>query len=109
MKWLLAALVALVLVLSGVGYGLYERNQRLGDQNKILTEASNRAAERELEYRRILGSRSKEIASQARKLKQAQQGLSEALQANKSWSDTDVPTDIQKALSGPSDGPADRL
>lgn len=99
-------LASLVLALSGIGYGQYEKNKALSARNKSLAEAVDRAAERDLEYRRILGARSKEIASQARKLKQAEGALSEAIQANKSWSDTDVPTDVQNALGGPSDGPA---
>ena len=45
------------------------------------------------------------MALQARKSAEAQQALSEALQANKTWSDTDVPTDVQKSLGGPSGGP----
>jgi uncharacterized protein HemX len=109
MKTLTAMLVAVVLGLSGLGYGLYHKNSVLSTENQRLTEASKRAVERELEYRRILGTRQKEIASQARKLAQANAALSEALQRNKSWSDTDVPPDVQKALSGPPDGLADGL
>jgi uncharacterized protein HemX len=111
MKTLTAMLVAVVLGLSGLGYGLYYKNSVLSTENQRLTdvaeraeEASKRAVERELEYRRILGTRQKEIASQARKLAQANAALSEALQRNKSWSDTDVPTDVQNALSGAPDG-----
>lgn len=104
MRTLTLVLSALVLALAGLGYGQYEKNKALSARNKSLTEAVDRAAERDLEYRRILGARSKEIASQARKLKQAEGALSEALQANKSWSDTDVPPDVQNALRGPSDG-----
>lgn len=101
----IAAMAACILFL---GWHIDKQNERVGalaEQNKSLTEAVDRAAERETEYRRILGARSKEIASQARKLKQANAALSEALQANKSWSDTDVPPDVQKALQGRSDGP----
>jgi uncharacterized protein HemX len=104
MKTLTAMLVAVVLGLSVLGYGLYHKNSVLSTENQRLTEASKRVAERELEYRRILGTRQKEIASQARKLAQANAALSEALQRNKSWSDTDVPPDVQNALSGPSGG-----
>ena len=97
-------LVAVVLGLSGLGYGLYHKNSVLSTENQRLTEASKRAVERELEYRRILGTRAKENAAQARKLARANAALSAALQRNKSWSDTDVPPDVQNALSGPSEG-----
>lgn len=104
MRTLTLVLSALVLALAGLGYGQYHKNSVLSTENQRLAEASKRAVERELEYRRILGTRQKEIASQARKLAQAQQALSEALQRNKTWSGTDVPTDVQNALRGPSDG-----
>ena len=73
----------------------------LEESNKILTEASKRAQEREAASRQLLVARQAKIAAQTRKLAEAQQGLSEALRANKSWSDTDVPTDVQKALQAP--------
>lgn len=92
-------LAATVIALGGLGYGQYERNKVLGAQNKSLTEAVNRAAERETEYRRILGARSKEIASQALKLKKAERALSETLAASPAWSDAPVPTNIQDALN----------
>lgn len=113
-------LAATVIALGGLSYGQYERNKALGAQNKSLTEAVERAAEREKQDRKVLVARQAEIASQARKLKQANAALSEALnsetavyldshgvlQRNKSWSDTDVPSDVQKALQGRSDSPA---
>jgi uncharacterized protein HemX len=105
MKTLTAMLVAVVLGLSGLGYGLYHKNSVLSTENQRLTEASKRAVERELEYRRILGTRQKEIASQARKLQAAETALQNALRANKTWSDTDVPPEVQKALGGPSSAP----
>lgn len=99
-------LAATVIALGGLSYGQYERNKALGAQNKTLTEAVERAAEREKQDRKVLVARQAEIASQARKLKQANAALSGALEANKSWSDTDVPSDVQKALQGRSDSPA---
>lgn len=104
-KYLIAALLAV----SGLlGWGLYYQIQ----QNAVLvverdgaTEALERAVERQKQDRQVLVAREAKIASQARKLAQAQQSLSEALQRNKDWSDTDVPDDVQKALGGPSGGP----
>lgn len=78
----------------------------LAEQNKTLTEAQNRAVEREKLDRKVLVARQAKIASQARKIAQAQEALSEALQRNKDWSDTDVPDEVQKALAGPFDSPA---
>jgi hypothetical protein len=75
-------------------------------QNKSLTEASERAAERAKSDRKVLVARQASIAASARKLAQENQGLQNALRSNKTWSDTDVPTDVQNALGGPSDGPA---
>ena len=40
------------------------------------------------------------LAFTARKLAHTKEALSEALQRNKSWSDTDVPKDVQEALAG---------
>ena len=104
MRTLTLVLSALVLALAGLGYGQYHKNSVLSTENQRLTEASKRAVERELEYRRILGTRQKEIASQRLKLQAAETALQNALRANKTWSDTDVPTDVQNALSGASDG-----
>ena len=73
--------------------------------SKSLTEALIRAAEREKHDRKVLVARQSANAVQARKTAQAQASLSEALQGDKPWSDTDVPPDVQKALSGLS-GPA---
>lgn len=101
MTKLTLALVSVVLALSGLGYGLYHKNTVLAADNKSLTEAFKRASERELEYRRILGTRQKEIASQRLKLQAAETALQNALRANKTWSDTDVPTDVQNALQAP--------
>ena len=108
-KYVIAALLAL----SGLlGWGLYAQigtNSVLAEQNKTLTEAAERAVERQKLDRQVLVARQAEIASQARKLAQAQEALSEALQRNKDWSDTDVPDEVQKALHGPSSGPAPGL
>ena len=104
MRTLTLVLSALVLALAGLGYGQYHKNSVLSTENQRLQEASKRAVERELEYRRILGTRQKEIASQRLKLQAAETALQNALRANKTWSDTDVPTDVQNALGGASDG-----
>jgi hypothetical protein len=57
-----------------------------------------------MQDRKVLVARQAKIAAQSRILTQAQQGVVEALQRNKTWSDTDVPTDVQNALGGHSGG-----
>lgn len=94
---LLAVAVAAVL---GLGYWA----DSLRQENAVLTEASNRAAAALKRTQRTLALREKQIASQARKSAEAQEGLSQALQAEKPWSDTHVPTDVQKALRGAVNG-----
>jgi uncharacterized protein HemX len=106
-KYLIAAIAALVLALGGMGYMLKKQVEQaavLEVQVKTIKDAQKQAALRRKKDAATLVAREREIASQARKLADAQQGLSEALQAEKAWSDTDVPTTVQKALSGGSDG-----
>ena len=100
---------ALLLSLAGMGYLAYHQTGRVAElQASVtsLTEASNRAAESAKSDRALLVSRQKEIASQARKLAQARAGLTEALQRNQAWSNTNVPDDVKRALGGPPSGPA---
>jgi uncharacterized protein (DUF3084 family) len=52
-----------------------------------------------------LASRAAENASQRARLAQAQEALHAALQADLAWSNTSVPTGVQKALREDSDGP----
>lgn len=78
-----------------------QKNATLTAQNKILTEAQNRAIERQKSDRQVLVARQAKIASQARKLAEAQQALSGALQRNESWRDTQVPEEVQNALQSP--------
>lgn len=103
-KYVIAALLTLTGLL---GWGLYAQigaNSVLAARNKTLTEAQNRAVEREKLDRKVLVARQAKIASQARELAQAQEVLSEALQRNNDWRDTNVPDEVQNALHGPSTG-----
>ena len=104
-----AVLLSLILPL---GYLVYSGGQEIAElkqTNKSLTEAAERAASRAKLDRQVLVAKQAQVASQALKLAQAQEALSEALQRNKSWSDTDVPDDVQRALGGPSGGLPDGL
>lgn len=103
--------VSLSLILP-LGYLVYSGGQEIAElkqSNKVLTEAADRAAERLKSDRKVLVARQAKIASQTRKLAEQEQALSEAIQRNKSWSDTDVPPDVQKALGGAGSGLPDRL
>jgi uncharacterized protein HemX len=107
-KALAAALATLTLVAALLGGALWvtvAKNADLSAQVNSLTEAQERAVARAKADRATLVARQAKIASQGRKLAQAQQALSEALQHEKAWSDTDVPTAVQNALSGRSGGP----
>ena len=106
-KYLMAAIAALLLVVAGLGYTVKQQVASaavLKQEVKVLTDAQKQAATRLKKDRATLVAREAKIASQARKLADAQQALSEALQAEKAWSDTDVPTPVQKALTGDSGG-----
>lgn len=94
------------LALALCGYGYYREIQAgaaKSEQIKSLTEAADRAAKRAKFDRKVLVAREGEIASKARKLAQAQEALSEALQRNNDWAATPVPDAVQNALYGPSD------
>jgi hypothetical protein len=97
--------LALSLGLGWYSYSQHVEVVRLRAENQSLMEAQKRAVEREKRDRAVLVARQAKIVSQGRKLAEAQEALSEALQRNKSWSDTDVPDEVQKALSERSDKP----
>lgn len=104
MKYLVPIL-GLALALCGYGYYQEIRSSSAKDARiQSLTEAADRASKRAKFDRQALVAREAENAVQTRKLAQAQQALSEALQRNSDWSDTDVPPDVQNALLGRSDG-----
>jgi Tfp pilus assembly protein PilV len=99
--------VVVVLALTGLGY-LYtrgvERETALRTQLEYATAAQNQAYKRSESDRKVLIARQAVIAAQARKLAAQTRDLNAALQRNKSWSDTDVPPDVQKSLAEASDG-----
>lgn len=107
MKTTIITVCVVVALLTGGGYlykGAVERESALRTQLNALTEAQKQAEKRRKSDRKVLVATQAKIASQGRKLALTESALSEALQRNKSWSDTDVPDDIQKALYGASDG-----
>jgi hypothetical protein len=102
MRVMLAIILALVVSLLGVGY-LYRRsaaqNAELSESVKSLAAAQERAQESLKLNTAVLGAREKQIAVQARKFGASQESLYTALQANKTWSDTYVPSEVQAVLS----------
>lgn len=72
----------------------------LKTENNRLTEQANQAAAALKRNQATLRKREVQIGSQARKLAESEKALQSALSANKEWSDTDVPPDVQKALDG---------
>ena len=102
-KILAGVIIALVLIAGGLGYTVKRQAgevARLEAHADALGKAIDRAAERIRRDRKALVAREAANAAQGRKLAQAQEALSEALQRNKTWSDTDVPTDVQEAIVG---------
>lgn len=96
-----ALAVSLALAVGGVVLrGEMKRNGALATQNKSLSEAVSRAAEQRKRDAKVLGAWQAKNASTARQLEQAQQGLSQARQANPGWSEAVVPDAVQKALHG---------
>ena len=106
---IIAILIALLALLGWQLDGAKADKAALAEQNKALTEAAARAVERQKADRQVLVARQAKIAAKQRELKKAQEALSEALQRNNDWRDTNVPDEVQKALGGPSGGPAARL
>lgn len=98
--WLTGILLVSTLGLGWVAKTEYDAVRYLRIENKAFSEALERATVREDRDRKVLVARQAKLASTARKLAEAQQALSEALQRNPDWSNTNVPTDVQEALGG---------
>ena len=96
----IAVLLALCAALSYFVYAGAVSKGKLEQSNKVLTEASKRAAERLIADRKVLVARQAALTAQALILAQQESELLNALRRNKTWSDTDVPTEVQKALGG---------
>ena len=108
----LSVLAGLLALSSLLGYLVYSGGQEIAElkqTNKSLVQASERAAERFKYDRKVLVARQAKIASQTRKLAESETALQNALRSNKTWSDTDVPPDVQRALGGPSGAVPDSL
>ena len=111
-KVYITVIAALVAMCFALGFWLDMDRKALAQQevvNKSLTEALVRAAERQKLDRQVLVARQQKLASTARQFAESEAALSEALQRNKAWSDTDVPTEVQEGLARHSGGPAARL
>lgn len=102
---IMGLLIAALLGLGWFGKTQYDSARGLQTENKALVDAAEQAQRRAKADRKVLVARQAEIASKQRELAEAHEALHNSLQRNKAWSDTDVPTDVQKALQGRSDGP----
>lgn len=103
MKYVIVVLSALLLA---CGWGLWSQvhtNAELSARLDGAEEALSRAVEQREQDRKVLVARAQKIAANAQELAKSQEALSRALQANLDWSNTNVPTDVQKALTGRSD------
>ena len=102
MKYLI---LSLVLALAATGWGLWAQVHRNGELS-VKLEGTEKALSGLIEQRekdrRVLVARAQKIAQNGRDLAKAQEALSQALQANNDWSNTNVPTEVQRALQGPS-------
>ena len=107
--YFIGVLLCLALGLGWVAKHQYDTAAYLRTENKAFSEALERAARREDRDRKVLVARQAQVASTARKLVQVEQALSEALQRNSDWSNTNVPQDVQDSLGGPSSGLPDGL
>jgi hypothetical protein len=100
----LALVIGILVALFLFTVALLDRERTARAQQEVvaqaLTEALNRAQERAKLDRKVLVAREAEKAASRAALEKAQQALQNALQRNKPWSDTDVPPDIQNALTG---------
>jgi hypothetical protein len=100
-------ILTLAFLLALAGWGLWSQvhtNAELSVKLEGTEKALSGLVEQREKDRKVLVARQAQIASQARELTKAREGLSQALQANKDWSNTNVPTDVQKALTGRSEG-----
>lgn len=111
-KYLLIAIALLTLALGGAGYALKREighSAQLSLQVSAAQEALRIAQARSVSDRKVSAARASAIASERRKSVKAQADLNAALQANKSWAATQVPTEVLNALtarSGRPDGPS---
>lgn len=100
-KYLIASIAALTLALAALGFAYRAEVRRVGEVQAELNtakEALNGVAKQRKQDAATVAAWQRQNAATGRKLAQAQQALSEALQAEKGWSDTSVPTEVQKAL-----------
>ena len=104
MKYVLAAMAATIVVLACL-FGAAEQDKHtLKLELQTAQVGLEQAAKQRKLDAQVLVARQAEIASEGRKLAQARQALSAALQRNKGWSGADVPTDVIEALAGGSGG-----
>jgi hypothetical protein len=109
---LIITIGVLMAIASLLAYGLnrsYREQAQLEVVAKSLTEALERSTAASVRDRKVLVARQASVAAERLLRAEAQEALQQALQADKPWSDTDVPPDVQNALGGLSSSPAGGL
>lgn len=105
-KYLWIAIAILGLGLAALGL-LYRSEVRKGAQDRerlqTATDALDRVAVQRKKDLATLAARARENRATGLELAQAQEALQKALQAEKGWSDTEVPEGVRKALTEDSD------
>lgn len=120
MRTTIALTLALLAAILSAWYLVYTGREEVAlaeSRTEAAVQALHESEARSKRVADMLVARERKIASQARISAQAQAAVSEALnsiavfkdrhgvlQRNKSWSDTDVPPDVQEALTGRSGG-----
>lgn len=104
LTYALATCVVLLLVFGSLWQHEVKSGAAQREQLSTAEKALSRAAEQRKRDAATLVARQAVIASQGRKLAEAQQGLSQALQGEKAWSDTSVPESVRSALLRDSGG-----
>ncbi len=102
--WGLILLMGLGLIALGLLYRSEVRSAAVDRASlSTATEALKRAAVQRKRDLATVAARDRANAASAAKLDEALQGLQKALQAETGWSNTSVPTEVQKALLEDSD------
>jgi hypothetical protein len=95
------ALAVTLMALAALGF-LYRAEVRSGAATRAELQSATKALQGVAKQRKqdlaTVAAWQRENASTGRKLAEAQQALSQALQGEKAWSDTEVPTTVQQAL-----------
>lgn len=100
-KYLIAAIAALMLLLTGVGYSLKAQIKKNGAQATKITaleDVLEAAATQRKADQALLARRAREKAAIALEMASTRQQLDRALAANPDWANQPIPQEVQDAL-----------